>query len=885
MPLSAGSRLGPYEIESAVGAGGMGEVYRARDTRLDRAVAIKTLPEELSHDPERRARFQLEARAIAALTHPHICALHDVGHQDGVDYLVMELLDGETLADRISRGPLPVSQALTYGVQIADGLAKAHGHGFVHRDLKPANVMLTRSGAKLLDFGLAKLRVDGAPKAVAVTKTGPVTSEGQILGTLNYMSPEQLNGKPVDARSDIFAFGLIVFEMITGKRAFDGPSQASVIGQILHTDPPSVPEVVPGAAPALARLVKHVPGEGSRGSMVERARCAVAVEGHGRWRGARAPGRSQAPQVARMAGVVRCGHCNRRCYRARHRSPRQIADPARRRSALDVLSVLPPAGTIQPFGDAPQISPDGRHVAFVATDQAGKTWLYVRSLDSETARALPDTGDAAQPFWAPDSQRLGFFAEGQLKIVPLAGGSPRVLAGASVPRGGTWNRDDVILFAPIPGGSLRRIPAGGGEPIDVPVAAGARPWNLARLFPTFLPDGRHYLYLGRRGPDSGFVVRVASIDSTETKDLVESTAVGLYAPPGYLLFRREGSLVAQPFDPTTRELSGAAVPIAEHVGFNALTFQGLFSVSATGRLAYQASTVGSELVWFDRKGNRLRTEGSEREYNTVCLTADEKRIVYELATSRSGDVDIWSQELSDGPATRLTFDPATDFYPVCSRVGSEIVFASLREGRPNLFRVSLEAPGNDRPLLKSPMPKIPYDWSSDGQLLFFGVLDPKTNWDVMVMKLPDGTPMPFVSTPADERSARMSPAGRWIAYGSNANGPFEIYVQAFPGSGARWQVSRGGGSQVQWRRDGRELYYVAPDRKLMAVEVNPTGSTFTWGEARALMDTRMTGWERTGGGCCQYAPSHDGQRFLINTATNAAIPITVAVNWSAALRR
>jgi hypothetical protein len=696
--------------------------------------------------------------------------------------------------------------------------------------------------------------------------------------------PEQLNGRPVDARSDIFAFGLIVFEMVTGKRAFDGPSQASVIGQILHTAPPSVAEAVPDAGPALARLVSTC----------------LAKEPDDRWSSAHdvllqlkgiadvevpAPAAAVRTVTARewlawsVAGLATAAAIALGVARL---ADRHSPAPS---SALDVLSVLPPADAIQPFGDAPQISPDGRELAFVATDRAGKTWLYVRSLDSETARALPETDDAAQPFWAPDSQRLGFFAQGQLKIVSLTGGGPRVLAPAPVPRGGTWNRDDAILFVPIPGVAPRLILAGGGEPVDLPMGTESQPWNAARWFPAFLPDGRHYLFLGRRGADSGFLVRVASIDSTEMKDLVESTAVGLYAPPGYLLFRREGSLVAQPFDPATQELSGAVVRVAEHVGFNAITYQGLFSVSATGRLAYQASTVGSDLVWFDRKGNRLRTEASEREYNTVCLTADEKRIVYELATSRTADVDIWSQELSGGPPTRLTFDPATDFYPVCSRVGSEIVFASLRDGRPNLFRLSLEAPGNDRPLLESPLPKIPHDWSSDGELFFFGVLDPKTNWDVMVMKPPDGTPVPVISTPAQERSVRASPVGRWIAYVSNANGPFEVYVEAFPATGARWQVSRGGGNQVQWRRDGRELYYVAPDRKLMAVEVNPAGPTFTWSEPHALMDTRMTGWERTGGSCCQYAVSRDGQRFLINTATNAAIPITVAVNWSASLRR
>jgi serine/threonine protein kinase len=882
MPLGAGSRLGPYEIQSTLGAGGMGVVYRARDTRLERVVAIKTLPEALSSDPERRTRFQREAKAIAALTHPHICAIHDVGHHEGVDFLVMELLEGETLADRLARGPLPIPQVLACALQIADALVKAHRQGIVHRDLKPGNVMLTRSGAKLLDFGLAKLRADEVGEG-ARTVTAPITGEGQILGTLNYMSPEQLEGKAVDARSDVFAFGAILFEMITGRRAFDGSGQASVIGHILHTDPPPVTQVVPGAPAALARLVSGC----------------LSKDPDDRWSSAHdvllqlkgmpdaadsspapgpAPSRSRERLAWSAAALATVAAIALGVWRLAGDGSPEAA------TTRDVFSILPPADALQPFGDAPQISPDGRHLAFVATDQTGKTWLYVRSLDSETARALPGTDDASQPFWAPDSQRLGFFAAGQLKTISIAGGSPRAIAPAPVPRGGTWSQNDVIVFVAIPGARPMHVPAAGGEPVPVPSSTPEGPGDV-RWFPSFLPDGRHYLFFSRRLPDATFRVSVASIDSNETHDLVEASAGGVYVPPGYLLFRRDNALMAQPFDAGTRQLSGSAVVVAERVGFNAITYQGLFSASTTGRLAYQVSTVGSELVWFDRKGSRLGSAAAEREYNTVCLTADEKRIVYDLATARTADVDLWTQDLAGGPPTRLTFDPATDFYPVCSPAGPEVIFATLREGRPNLFRLPLSAPGSESPVIRSPLAKIPYDWSSDGRLLVFGVLDPKTNWDVMVMTLPDGTPTPFAATPAEERSARLSTDGRWMAYVSNETGSPQVYVQPFPATGVKWQLSRGGGSQLQWRRDGRELYYVAPDKKLMAVEVKPSGTSFAWGEPQPLIETRMTGWERSGAGCCQYAVSADGQRFLISTATNTAIPITVAVNWTAALRR
>jgi Tol biopolymer transport system component len=881
MPLTSGDRLGPYEVKSAIGAGGMGEVYRARDTRLDRVVAIKVLPEALSRDPERRTRFQREAKAIAALTHPHICALHDVGQHEDVDFLVMELLEGETLADRLARGPLPIPQALAVAGQIADALANAHRHGIVHRDLKPGNVMLTRSGAKLLDFGLAKLRAHPEPLE-GRTETAPITGKGQILGTLNYMAPEQLEGKAVDRRCDVFAFGAILYEMITGKRAFDGSGQASVIGHILHTDPPPITQAVPDAPPALARLVSTC----------------LAKDADDRWssmhdvllqlKGLPAGG-EPVPSPVKPAGSrarLAWAAAVLTALAAMGLGTWYLAtrDSSSTPAALDVVSVLQPADTIQPFADAAQISPDGRHVAFIATDRNGDTWLYVRSFDSETARALPDTEDASQPFWAPDSQRLGFFANGQLKTISIAGGSARTIARAPVPRGGTWSHDDVIVFVAIPGGYPLRVPAAGGEPVAVP-APGPEGATDTRWFPSFLPDDRHYLFFSRRMPDLTFRVSVGSIDSTETRDLVEASAGGVYAPPGYLLFQREGALMAQPFDAGTRQVSGTAVTIAERVGFNAITYQGLYSASTTGRLAYQVSAMGSELGWFDRNGNRLGTVAAEREYNSVCLTSDEKRIVYELATARTSDVDLWTQDLAGGPPTRLTFDPATDFYPVCSPTSQEVIFATLREGRPNLFRLALDAPGSERPVIRSPAVKLATDWSNDGRFLVFGLLDPKTNWDVMVMSLPEGAPSPFAATAADESNGRLSPDGRWMAYLSNESGAREVFVQPFPATGVKWQVSRGGGSQVQWRRDGREIYYVTPDKTLMAVEVKPAGTNFAWGAPQALMQTRMTGWERSGAACCQYAVSRDGQRFLISTATNAAIPITVSLNWTAALRR
>ncbi len=851
----------------------MGEVYTARDTRLDRTVALKSLPSDVAQDPERRSRFEREARAIAALSHPHICAIYDVGRHDSLDYLVMELLDGTTLAARVSRGPLDPHEAVGFAIQIADALDKAHSHGIVHRDLKPANIMLTRSGVKLLDFGLAKLRPGAASGDDGLTATLPLTEQGQILGTTQYMAPEQLEGGVADARSDIFAFGAIVFEMLTGRRAFEGSSQAAVIGAILHAPAPAMTSLVPGVPPALERLISVCLAKSPDDrwasihdvllqlKMIADAP-AVAVEAQARHSRLLAWGPAVFGSLAALAAVLVI-----LVMGSRTSGPADMG--------LDVLSVLPPVQTTLAYGEAPQISPDGRHVAFVAIDQAGRSRLYVRSRDSLEPLMLPDTMEATMPFWSPDSAQLGFFGQGQLKTIAISGGASHALARAPVPRGGTWNRDGMILFSGRPNMPPHLVPAAGGEAIAAgPLDGAAR----GRSFPSFLPDGRHYVYLSVRPHPH---IRLGSLDSPETRELVRSTGSPAYAA-GHLLFRRDSALVAQPFDPGTLQLSGAPVSIIENVGFHPITYQTLVSPSDTGVLAYEASTPGSQLAWFGRQGERIATVTPPGHYNTLCLTADGKRVVYELADPGSGSVDLWALELGSGRSTRLTFDPAVDFYPVCSPAGDEVIFSSLRDSPPNLFRLKIESPGSETPVVRSPLPKIATDWSSDGRVIY-AELNDRTNWDVMVSPVSGGATTSLIKTEAEERNARLSPDGRWLAYVSVESGASEVFVQPFPPTGVKWQVSRNGGQQPLWRRDGGELYYVAPGGKLLAVDVRPGRTDFTFVDARVLVDARMAGWDRGNMGC-QYAATGDGKRFLISTATDTILPITLVRNWIAALR-
>ncbi len=536
-------------------------------------------------------------------------------------------------------------------------------------------------------------------------------------------------------------------------------------------------------------------------------------------------------------------------------------------------------------------------MAFVATDKSGRILLYVRELDRSDATALSGTDGVTQPFWAPDSRRLGFFADGALKTVAIAGGSPQRLATAAVPRGGSWSRDDVIVFVPDPPTAIRRVSASGGTVAQLPMPGDAPNF---RFFPTFLPDGRHYLYLAVGPNRSGSGISVGSIDSAESRELVPSRASATYAAPGrlrdlgflgrfgepsrsaaeagFLVFRRETTLVAQPFDADRLQLSGSAVPLAEDAGFNAITMQGLFSTSETGALAYARAAAASQLTWMDRSGRRVGTVGPPADHNSLCLSSDGTRLLYDVADPATGAVDIWLVELATGTSSRLTYEEAVDFYPVCSPKGDEIVFASLRQGPPDLYRQSLGAPGGEKLLLDTPQAKVPSDWSRDGRYLVFMTADPKTQRDVWILPLSGEAPRRVIASPADDRGGRLSPDVRWLAYASNETNRFEVFVQPFPPTGAKWQISQSGGHQPQWSRDGRELFYVTPDRRIIAVSVTVSGASFVPGRQTVVAETRITGWERNAQGS-QYAFTPDGQRFVVIDAADAVRPISLVLNW------
>jgi Tol biopolymer transport system component len=898
-----GSALGPYVVLSKLGEGGMGVVYRARDTRLGREVAVKVLPPALTREPgpssaaqgpatdskgERLARFEREARAIASLAHPHICTLYDVGRQDGVDFLVMELVRGETLAERLRRGPLPIDEILACAVQVADALDSAHRQGIIHRDLKPGNIMLTAEGAKLLDFGLARLLPSPDALADGVT-IPPLTTEGSIPGTVPYMAPEQLEGHAPDRRTDLFALGAIVYEMACGRRPFDGSSQAALIGAILHSTPAPLASLRPDVPPALARVVTI---------------CLAKDPGH-RWSSAHdvvllLEG-IRSEQSGAVGSAARGAEAQAATLPAVPRPPRSMRERAAWTLAglavlaavffalagrtgpglpLDILSVVPPAGTALTVGNAPQISPDGRTVAFVATDANGRTMLYLRARDSLVTRALEGTDDAALPFWSPDGTRLGFFARGSLRTVAVEGGRVQVLAPATVPRGGAWSRDDVIVFVPYPNDVPRRIPAAGGDATPVPVR---QPFEERRWFPSFLPDGRHYLYLSVDAQRRiGVRVRVASLDSDQVVDLMPSASPGVYVEPGYVLFRRDRALMAQRFDHKSLALEGTPGVVVENVGFNPLGYQGFFSASERAVLAYLEPDAGWDLAWFDRLGRPLGRAGEPGQYNSLCLSPDGRRVVYDRADD-SGNMDLWSLDLETGVPTRLTFDPGVDFYPVCSPRSDATVFSSLRLGMPSLFHQPVAAPGGETRLTSPNLPTFATDWSRDGKRLLYSESNPKTNWDIWVLPLDGGKPTPFATTEAQERNARFSPDGRWIAYTLQEGGATEVYVQPYPPTGARWQVSAGGGRQPAWSPDGTELYYLTSEDKLMAVEVSRRSGALVPGRSRVVAETRVAGVERTNQGS-SFAVSPDGERLLVVSAGNRVRPITLVLNWTSLLR-
>ncbi len=894
MTLSSGSRLGPYEILGAIGAGGMGEVYRARDTRLERTVAIKVLPSHLSASPELRQRFEREAKTISALSHPHICALYDVGHQDGTDYLVMEYLEGETLTDRLVKGPLPTEQLLRHGIEIADALDKAHRQGIVHRDLKPGNVMLTKSGVKLVDFGLAKFSAStpsSSGLSVLPTQAGQLTQEGTILGTFQYMAPEQLEGKEADARTDIFAFGSVLYEMATGQKAFSGKSQASLIASIISSEPPPISTVQPMTPPALDRVVKTCLAKDPE----DRWQTAHDVMLQLKWIAEGGSGAGlPAPVVARrktrerlawavaaVALLVALGAATAAFRYARRAA--MVSRPVR-------SSILPPENSsFSPFPlNSHAISPDGTRIAFAARAPDGKNLLWVRSLNALSGQPLAGTENAFHPFWSPDSRFLGFFAQSKLKRVEAAGGPVQLICDAQDGRGGTWNRDGNILFSPTPFSPIYRVSASGGVLTPITKLDETRHETTHR-WPVFLPDGRHFFFFagsaGAGGQTEGNGIYVGSLDSKSQKLLVNASSNAAYVSPGYLLFAREQNLMAQPFDAESQKTAGEAFPTGEQVAYSGRRQLADFAVSDNGVLSYRTSALlPSQLVWFDRTGRQAGAVADPDYYGTLGLSPDGRRIAVFRFDPKTEDGDIWLYELSRNSATRFTFEPAFYASPVWSPDGGRLVFAAGLKGGFDIYEKATNGESAANLIIKSNSNKAPSDWSSDGRFIAYGIQDQKNANDLWILPFfADRKPFPFLKTPFNELDGHFSPDVRWMAYQSNESGKNEVYVRPIAGTGGKWKISSGGGIQPRWRRDGKELFYLSPEGKVMAAEVR-AGSAFDAGIPRSLFDlpSGSAEFERL-----DYDVSADGQRFLVNAPAGKKAPssITLVQNWTAGLKR
>jgi serine/threonine protein kinase len=895
LSIAAGTRLGPYEIVAAVGAGGMGEVYRARDTRLERTVAVKVLPSHLSASAEVRQRFEREAKTISSLSHPHICALYDVGNQDGVEFLVMEYLEGETLSERLAKGPVAFEQVLRYGLEIADALDKAHRQGIVHRDLKPGNVMLTKSGVKLLDFGLAKMVAPSAARSGASLTALPteargsnLTEEGTILGTFQYMAPEQLEGRDADARTDIFAFGAVLYEMATGRKAFSGKSQASLISSIMGSEPAPVSTVVPTTPPAFERLVRTCLAKDPD----DRWQTAHDIAVQLRWiqEGGSAigptpaivPGRGRAIRVLPwIVAVLAAAGVTLLLVRDWRRS--SVRPPITR------FSVLAPENTMfTPPGELSSsqvaLSPDGRTLAFVAHAGGGRPLLWVRPLDSLTAVPLPGTEDALHPFWSPDGRSLGFFTPNSLKRVEASGGTPQKLCEAVAGRGGSWSSTGVIVFAHSSPTPLFRVPDTGGEQQPATEFDPARGEDRHR-YPFFLPDGKRFLFWSRSTKREKTGIYVASLDSPRARLVVRSDSMGQYSPPGYLLTIQQGMLVAFPFDEKSARVRGNPVRIAEGVLTGNPPGYAPFSVSGPNALAYSSPTAKSrQLNWFGRSGRRLGTVGPPGDYSTPRLSRDEKRIAVAIREESKTNTDIWVFDSTRGTWSRLTFDPAADRAPLWSSDSSRIVFNSAASGILDLYEKPASGSGEARVVVRSNTDKFPTDWTRDGRFLVYHSFGASSTWDIWVAPTDGGQPFPLFSSKFTEAQGQVSPDGRWIAYASDESGRFEIYVTQFPQKRGRWQVSTDGGSQPWWRGDGKELFYLGPEQRLMNVSVR-AGEAFEASVPTALFTASFPAVVPAFWG--NYCVTDDGQRFLVSELLPEATttPINVVLNWTVALKK
>ncbi len=896
MSLSAGTKLGPYEIVAPVGAGGMGEVYRAHDTRLGRDVAIKVLPQQFSSDPDLKQRFEREARAISSLSHPNICALYDVGSQDGTEFLVMEYLEGETLADRLLRGPLLVAELLKVGVDVADALDKAHRQGIIHRDLKPGNIMLTKAGAKLMDFGLAKT-VAGAlgmaagnsgapltpssptsPIAALTRKASPLTQKGMLVGTFQYMSPEVLQGEEADARSDIFSFGCVLYEMATGKRAFEGKTQISVLAAILEKDPEPITAVQPMMPPALDMVIKSCLEK----EPDERIQTAHDVKLQLQWIGTagskagipapvaarRRISHSVAWAVAAVAAAIAIAFAIGFFLRA--------PAPAR----VLRTSILPPEQSVfDPLSMA--LSPDGTKVAFVAGAAGSPNQIWVRSLDSTAAQPLAGTDQASSPFWSPDSRTLGFFSEGKLRTIDASGGAIQTLADAPSPRGGTWGKSGTIVFAPTPTSPMLRIPATGGTPSPLKPGstqpAMGMSGALSERWPAFLPDGQHYIFFkfasdtrkGARGD-----IHLASLGSAQDTVLFGADYQAQYAN-GFIVFVRDNNLLAQRFDEKSLKVIGNPVPIAEQIVVDDVGAAG-FTLSQDGKLVFAGGKLVSlDLAWYDRTGKKGDVIDTGN-FQDAHISPDGKK-VSAARMDADGHLELYIYDLTRGTKSQFSFSQSRDDDPIWSPDGNTIAFDSSRTGKVDLYTRPANGAREEELLYHGDFDIYPYNWSSDGKYLLCEVYK-DGRFEIWVMPMTgEHKPFPFVRGNTSGRYPTFSPDSKWVAYTSFAAGHPQIYIVSFPNIAGRFLV--GDGTFPIWSRKGQEVLYLDNHSNVVSVEVTAHGDSLELGKPHSLFAAQPVGPG-------VFEVSQDGKRFLLMQAPpQNTSNLTLVQDWPSALKK
>jgi len=874
MTLIPGTRLGPYHIVAHLGAGGMGEVYEARDTRLGRIVAIKILPSQATASDDLHRRFEQEARAIASLNHPHICVLFDIGRDGDVDFMVMERLEGQTLAERLKAGPLAVEESLRHATAIADALDQAHRRGIVHRDIKPANIMVTKSGVKLLDFGLAQLRSRAHAQDEAVTMA--MTGVGVVMGTLQYMAPEQVEGRDADARSDIFALGTVLYEMLTGRKVFAGSSAAALAASILKDDPPPIPAHLPdGLTRTLKVCWAKDPDERWQSAGDLRRELEWMSSGGGRPSVAAASepqGIRRREAIAWGAAAIFGATAGVSLFSRRSRTVEPIAKAVR-------FVVTPTAGVINPFEGPPAISPDGRTLAYTAVVDAVQT-IWVRSLDSIVARQLPGTETAGTLFWSPDSRSIGFYSQpGVLKRIELAGGAPQTICevkGRAL--GAAWSPAGIIVFHSLGVQGVSQVPAGGGAPrVVTTVAAGEQ-----HLPSSFLPDGRRFVFSVVSQDPARMAVCVGSLDSSRIERVLPAASSAWYAPSGHLLFLRNRKLMAQRFDTNAVRVQGDTQLVSDRVWIAGDGFLADYSVSNTGVLAVTEEYVPpGQLTWLDRSGRRLGTAGSASPNIHIDLSLDDRRVLVERL-NESGAGDLWVLDLTRGESlTRLT-SGGWSYIGLWSPDGTRVVYArSDNDGKGDANYIQRWDGAGQRELLSRG--GAPTDWSRDGRFIVqhLGLAGVSDGLDIVPVT-GDRKPTRYLtSTPALISQGRWSPDGRWMAYSSTESTTPEVYVRPFPTPDRRFAVSTNGGTHPRWRADGKEIFYLAPDGNLMAAPVRLSPS-FEAGAPVPLFALLPVGYA----GRTDYAVAKDGQRFLVNRRTGPPISysITVLTDWPQTLQ-